>query len=339
MSLGAALVASFLVTMSRPATWPVALAGFLVRGGILLVLAPIVVVPSAIGLANVLAPAITTVVYTADVAAIALLVGGSAIALLTWLVLGGLVGAGTEAELIAIVATDEEVVAEARRPPATARGIGTAARILAARLIAYLPLAIALIWGATRLVSVAYRELTNPSATGTPLVIRVVTGAPDALLAIALTWLVGGMVGSIAARRLVLGEGGVGRAVLLGIGRLLRHPLRSIAIEGVPLAALLLVLIPSAAAAATVWEALRAALATGSGAFVAIGVLLLFVGLWVGGLVLIGAICAWRAAAWTVELAGTFGASDPGRAGDWNSTPESGTLADLRPRGADPDTR
>jgi hypothetical protein len=339
MSAGAALMASFLVTMGRPATWPLALAAFLVRGGIVLVLAPIVVIPSAIGMANVLAPALTTLVYTGDVVGITVLVGGSALAVLSWLVVGGLVGALIEAELVGIVATDEEVVADPSHPPVTNRGIGNAARILAARLIAFIPLAIALAWGATRLVSVAYRELTNPSSTDTPLIGRVASGAPDALLAIALTWLVGGMVGSIAARRLVLEHGGAGRAVLLAVGRLLRHPIRSIAIEGLPLLALLLVLFPSAAAAATVWEGLRAALATGSGPVIAIVVLLLFVGLWAGGLVLIGAVSAWRAAVWTVELAGTFGASLPGRAGDWNSGPESGTLADLRPRGADPDTR
>ena len=43
MSWGAGLAASLLVVLPRPATWIVALASFLVRGGILLFLAPIVV--------------------------------------------------------------------------------------------------------------------------------------------------------------------------------------------------------------------------------------------------------------------------------------------------------
>jgi hypothetical protein len=339
MSLGATLVASFLVTLGRPATWPLALAAFLVRGGLILVLAPIVVIPSAVGLANVLAPAITTIVFTGDGVAIAILVGSAAVATLGWLLLGGLIGARAEAELIGIVATDDEIAPDPDPRTVHTGGLGLAGRILAARLIAFIPLAIALGWGSTRLVSVAYRELTVPSGTTTPLVVRVATGAPDALLAIALTWLVGGMAGSVAARRVVLGHEGPARAVLLGIGRLLRHPLRSLVVEGLPLLALVAVVVPSAAAAATVWEALRAALGTGAGAVLSIVVLLLFVVLWVGGLVLIGAVSAWRAAAWTVELAGTFGAVARGRAGDRNETPESATLTDLRPRGADPDTR
>ena len=56
MSIGAALLASFLVTLVRPATWALALAAFLVRGGVLLVLAPIVVLPSAVGLGELPGP-------------------------------------------------------------------------------------------------------------------------------------------------------------------------------------------------------------------------------------------------------------------------------------------
>jgi hypothetical protein len=71
----------------------------------------------------------------------------------------------------------------------------------------------------------------------------------------------------------------------------------------VPAAALLGVLIPSALAAATGWDAVRAALTGGDGPILTVLTLIVFVGLWVGGLVLTAAMTAWRAAAWTVDAA------------------------------------
>ena len=66
MTVGATLVASFLLTLARPRTWPLALATFLLRGGIVLVLAPIVVLPSAVGVGNVLTPLLSNVVFRGD---------------------------------------------------------------------------------------------------------------------------------------------------------------------------------------------------------------------------------------------------------------------------------
>ncbi len=63
MTLGAGLVAPLLITLARPSIWPLAFVAFLLRGGIVVVLAPIVVLPSAVGLANVLAPAITSIAF------------------------------------------------------------------------------------------------------------------------------------------------------------------------------------------------------------------------------------------------------------------------------------
>jgi hypothetical protein len=51
-SLAASLAASLLATLSRPAWWAMALAAFLARGGILVVLLPIVTLPTVAGLAN-----------------------------------------------------------------------------------------------------------------------------------------------------------------------------------------------------------------------------------------------------------------------------------------------
>ena len=53
----------------------------------------------------------------------------------------------------------------------------------------------------------------------------------------------------------------------------------------------------------------------------------LFVALWLGGLVLVSMVCAWRAAAWTLDAEQrTFGVTVDTRPGDWSDAESSGTL-------------
>jgi hypothetical protein len=345
VNLGAALGASFLVTLARPATWVLALAAFLVRGGIVLVLAPIVVIPSAVGMANVLGPWVTSFVFGGASLAILGVLAAIAAAGLVWLVGGGLLAAVAEAEATRIVARDEDVVTELAAAGVlpdgdrSAAGPGTAWRILLARLLAHMPTLLALSWTGARLVAVTYRELTLPSETLTPLVLRVVRGAPEALVVLLVTWVVGEMVGAMAARRVVLRDEGPLRSVVGALARTVRHPLRVAVLTLLPLIALVAVLVPAAAAASATWTATRTALATDAGFLSTFALLLAFVGLWAGGLALIALVAAWRAAVWTVDAVGTFGVSDPVRAGEWQEGEASGTLTDLRPRGVDPDPR
>ena len=108
--MGATLAGSLLVTLARPSTWVLALAAFLIRGGLLVFVIPIVVLPTPVGLAERrradarrvrvrrrLARRSSAVVATAS--------SGRCV----WLVGGGLLAATAEAELIRIVATDEDV--------------------------------------------------------------------------------------------------------------------------------------------------------------------------------------------------------------------------------------
>ena len=59
----ATLSIAFGAILARPATWPLALLTFLLRGGLLLVAAPILVLPSAVGLANVVVPWLSALVF------------------------------------------------------------------------------------------------------------------------------------------------------------------------------------------------------------------------------------------------------------------------------------
>jgi hypothetical protein len=339
VSVGATLVASLLVTLARPATWPLALATFLLRGGVLLVVAPIVVLPSAVGLGNVLAPLLTTLVFRGVTPSIAFMATALVAGLLLWLFGGGLVAAAAESELTRRVAADEETWRAASPRPGFVTAAHPAWRVLTVRLIAHLPLLLALSWGAIRIVTTTYRELTVPSDVGVPLVLRVVGAAPDALAVLLVAWLLGEVIGAIAARRVVLLGERVPTALGAAIVRLVTHPLRAAAFALGPLVPLVFVLVVVGFAGSATWEALRASLSIGSDGLVTIALVLALVALFAGGLLLIGVASAWRAAVWTVELAGTYGAMGHGPVAHWNRPTDSGTLSDLRPRGVDPDTR
>jgi hypothetical protein len=339
MTVGATLVASLLATLDRPTTWPLALATFLLRGGILLVLAPIVVLPSAVSVGNVLTPLLSTVVFQGVTPSIVLLLTGAVGAALLWLIGAGLVAAAAESALVLEVGADDETW-PAGRPPRDPRPVGRAAwRVLVVRLIAHVPLAIALSWGAVRIVTVAYRELTVPSDVEVALVLRVAGGATDAVVVVLVAWLVGETVGAIAARRVVLLGEGVVRGLRGGVARLVWHPLRTVVLAALPVVPLGLVLAGVGLAGSATWNALRSALSLGGEPLMALLLLLALVSLFAGGLLLIGVTSAWRAAIWTVDVAGTFGATQHGPEGPWIGAGDSGTLGDLRPRGVDPDTR
>lgn len=321
MNPGATLVASLLSVLERPGTWVLALGGFLVRGGLLLVLAPIIVVPSAVGLANILAPALSSALLgglTPTVVLLVLALGGLGLA---WIVGGGLIAAMLEAEMIRIVAGGEA-------GPVRGRGRDVAWRILGARLLAALPLSLILSWAASRVVAAVYREFTVPIDLSVPLIVRVARAVPEALAAIVVAWLLAEVVGALAARRIVLTDAGVLRALLSALAHLVRHPVRVLVASAAPLLALVLVLVPSAAAASSAWTAIRITLADGLPPLLTLAAILVLVAVWGGQLVLLGLVAAWRSAVWTVEVAGTFGGVAAAEEGGWSAPSGSGTLGD-----------
>ena len=335
MSAGAALGASLLAVLATPASWVLALLSFLLRGGIVLVLLPVVTVPSAVGLGNVLGPALTDLVLGDTMTALVLVSGTTLVVLAAWLGIGGWIAAAAEAETIRLVAADEEVGAAG--VAASPRRV--AGRILVARLVVLLPLLLALAVGGVRVVTVAYRELTVPSGPGLPLVTRVAAGAAESLAVILVAWLAAEVLGALAARHIALRGRMVGGALRDAILDVVRHPFGVLLATVLPLATLVLVLVPSAVASGATWGALRTTLVGDASPVVVAGLVLLFVVLWLGGLVLVGLVSAWRGAVWTVLVARTFGGVTTTRPGEWSSAPERGTLTGLRPDGADQDSR
>jgi len=336
VTLGATLVASLLAALSRPSTWPLALIGFLLRGGVLPVLAPIVVLPTAVGLANLFAPFLEDVAFGRRPDEVASLVAWLLTAMFGWLIGGGLVAAAAEAELIRRVAADDDLVASGWVVPGRGARRALPARILAVRLVASAPLVLALAWGSIRVVTVAYRELTVPSDTGVALVVRVVAGAPEAVIAILVAWLLGEIVGAMAARRVVLLGERTLTALWRAAGDLARRPVRRLVLAALPLAQIVVVLVAIGAAGSATWGALQAALAFDDGSPARWALLAAFVGLFGAGLVLIAVTSAWRSAVWTVDTIGTFGGATASRLGDWKAAAPSATLGALRPGGVDP---
>ena len=317
MAIGATSVAALLAVLERPVTWVLGLVGFLVRGGWLIVLAPIVVLPTAVGIANVVAPLVEDIAFgrrtdeVITVGAIALIVA------LVWLIGGGLLAAAAEVECVrqTLVGLGETSPRTTMRHPIW--------RVFAVRCLTLVPFVVALAWSGFRLTSVGYRELTVPSDVGTPILYRILGGAPDAIVAMLLTWLFAEIVGGLAARTVIL-EATQVRGALREALRDLRHrPWRLGALASLSAAVLLAVIGVTGLATSTTWDGLRAALGEGDVSIGAAALLVLFVGLFAAGLVILGLVTAWRSAVWTViavqgvpSSAGTFGGGPDTRSGD-----------------------
>ena len=360
MSRSAAFFASLLVSLGRPAWWLLALAGFLARGGIALAILPIVSLPSPLVLSNIVAPLILPLALghfeAGVVAAIAAVVAG----LLLWLVVGGLVGAATDLALIrdgALAAAEEGVtdVGQRGRPssdvdpgPTRRGGFRVVARILIVRLVAHLPLAVAVAIGSVAIVNVTYAELTRPQDVATPLVVRVIVGAAWPIVGIVVAWLLGELAGGTAARRIVLDGEGVRDALSGAVAALIVRP-RSTLVPGIAMTiALVVILAATLGGARIAWLRADGALTDPTiDAGTLVLTLMTFVAIWLAALTLIGLVAATRSAALTFEavrdgtrearsspspdeaggdVGGTFGASAHHRPGDRPVGDDGGSL-------------
>ena len=160
---------------------------------------------------------------------------------------------------------------------------------------------IALAWSAHRVVDAAYRELSRPVDVTTPIAVRVLGSLPEVVVLVLVTWVLGQILGAMAARRIVLVGTSIGRRPESRAGRVRPSP----APAAGPVHR------PGAGPA-------RGPRPDGRGDLLDVGsgpdrhrrigrrdrgdrYVSLFVGLWLGGLVLVSMVCAWRAAAWTLD--------------------------------------
>ena len=336
MTTRGATLAALLATLARPTWWLLGLAGFLARGGILLFLLAIVTLPSPLALSNVVAPLLVPIVFGGFTPLLVALFVSGIVSLIAWILVGGWVGAATEIVLVrdARRAAAEEGLPVRRGDPSGHWLIG---RVAIAHLLAHVPLVAVAAFGSVAIVNVAYVELTSPFEVVTPLPIRIVAGAAGPIAAIVVAWVVGELAGGLAARRIVLEDDSVLRAVRGGYTDLVTTPGSS------TLPGLLTTLILAADLAAMLaavdlsWTAARARLVEIPADPVAIGFALAsFAASWFLALLVAGLIDAWRGVAMTFEAElrrvsaastdGTYGASAHRRPGDWSAQDEGGSL-------------
>jgi hypothetical protein len=203
----------------------VALAGFLVRGGILLLAVPSAVLPSVIGLAGALGVDAFGIDGRPTTSFIELVVAISAAAAI-YLLLATVVGSLVDIWLIEAALDRDD---RSSRPEPAAPIFERALSLAGIRTVCLVPMALALAWAGTRIYGSAYNELTTPSNLGVPLAIRTVLGAADAVAVVVVVWLLEETVGAIAVRRLVLTGCGVWRAIGGALSQLVRRPITSAA--------------------------------------------------------------------------------------------------------------
>lgn len=270
-----------------------ALAGFLVRGGILLVLLPIVAVPTVAGLVTTVSP-IVEVLYlgkpSLEGALLASAIVAVALAGLAW---AGLVGSWLDLALVR-EATEDEDVDRGWRPVRR-----SAARALAIRLVAHLPTFAAVVYGTLRVITVGYAEFTSPSDPGVAIEARILADVPDVVIVVIVAWLVGETVGSLAARRASSGMR-VTRALGSSIRQLVSpRGLATLVLTSAVIAGLA---VPFMLVASRAWEHLRGYLLDGATTVQLGAAVVLLVASWILGLAILGAGLAWRANAWTSEV-------------------------------------
>lgn len=196
-----------------------ALMGFLVRGGIVLILAPAVVLPSLINIAAVVGVRGISIEGEPTPWLLQLLSAGAALALL-WLLVSAWLGAMADVWLIRLAARRERP----SYPPAP-----TLVRLTAIRVICLLSLGPALVVAGWQVYEAAYSELVAPTQLATPFAIRVVSQAWPGILAVVLVWLVEEGVAAIAVRREVLLGRGLARSLADAFRHLWRRPLTTLA--------------------------------------------------------------------------------------------------------------
>jgi hypothetical protein len=203
---------------------PVALAGFLLRGGIVLLALPSVMLPSVIdiiGATGIDAIAIDGRPTLWLLGLIALAIVASA----AWLAVASLAGSLADIWLVE-VAMDSGRDETKRRLALPPRPL--LLRLAAIRMLCLVPLAIALAWAVTRIFNAAYYELVTPSNLAEPLLLRVVSAATDAVAVVTVVWLATETIAAIAVRREVLAGLGIWRSIGGAAWQIVRRPISTL---------------------------------------------------------------------------------------------------------------
>jgi hypothetical protein len=306
----------------------VALAGFLLRGGIILLALPAMILPSVIGIAGVTGVDAISIAgqptpWLLELIALAI------VAAVAWVTVASLVGSLVDVWLIQM-AMDLGRDGTRRRLALPARSL--VLRLAAIRMICLLPLAVALVWAATRIFNATYDELTTPSNLTAPLPLRVVLAAGDAVAVVTVVWLAAETIAAIATRRQVLAGRGIRRSIVDAASQMVRRPISTLLTVVVSYATSAVALGLALVATSTAFDWCRIAarnqepiaINLGLGQFstardfrpvvFALAAVALALA-WAAALALSAVTSAWRSAAFTNEVADARPASSPSTSG------------------------
>ncbi len=293
LSWGASMRSALASTLAHPEWWAIALAGFLVRGGILIVLLPIITLPTAASVTTSLAPPIEALLLGRPSLEGVVLVTIALALILVGLAALGIAGSWFDLVLTREAAADEELEVD------WSQARGSTLPAFAARIGAHAPTLVALAYAGLRLGTATYDELLSPGDASLPLAARVVLRAPDAIVVVLVTWLVAEAAGGLAARRAGAGEP-VWRSLRSAYrGVVGRRGVATLLLTSAVVAA---IAVPFVLAAGRSWERVRAYLIDEVPPIDLGAALVLLVGTVVLGLAVLGGALAWRATAWTTHL-------------------------------------
>lgn len=281
--------------LEAPRLWPVALAGFLARGGIVLFALPIVALPSVVGLTTFIGPNSITAAGLAP--RLVAMIGLTTAVLMIWITLATLVGAATDRLLIrAIVAARPASERPLRAPD---RDLAT---LFVIRLVSLVPFALGVAIGGARLGQVAYQELVLPTDSSAPLVTRILAGAPEVVALLAATWLASELIGAVGVRLAMRDDRSALRSLAGALGWTVRHPVRSF---GTLLATVLVSVVligPMIAVSIAAWASVRDLLLSDVRPSIGFLAVVLFVVSWLVGLLVAAVVATWRSAAWSLAV-------------------------------------
>jgi len=289
---------------ASPSTWLVAAAGFLARGGILVLAVPVLSLPTPVGVTLLVPPLSVTTSGVAAAFVPQLVVAGAAlvVAAAAALVLGALADAvcwqriGPLAGSAADPATDESPAA------VTAPLVG---KLVAVELLALLPAAIAAALAASRLIAVGEQEYLLPSSLDVPYVVRVLGGASQSVIALAACLLLADVVNALVSRRVLRRAFRVGRSpAILRPRRGLRRVVRIAATWISAWVVTLVSLLPGLAAIELAWpgarDAYTATIARDQpGPAVLFAVTVIFVAAWAAAVLVAGLGSSIRTVLWS----------------------------------------
>ncbi|MDR3544368.1 MAG: hypothetical protein P4L30_01200, partial [Candidatus Limnocylindrales bacterium] len=258
-----AMASASILAGTRPRLWAFALLGFLARGGLVVLVVPMLVLPTFIGLSNTVGP--TSVTAAGPTPRLVAMIA-------TWLAIGiaAIVGGTLVASAAEIALYRATVAPQEGDPPGgddspDVRGSARSwrrpvRRVATVRLALLVPVGAALAVAVPPWVQVGYDELVLPSNLAVPFPVRVVAGAPWATAAVIVTWLACEVLGGLAARRIVLRGSSIGGALVGAIADVVSAPVTTFLTFVVAIAGTLLVVVPAVMLVAAAWDGARIAL-------------------------------------------------------------------------------